>query len=514
MHYPIGQDYQRVPHNSNSYLFCYHKPSSSHSYTEKKYSYSMNNNHLLIQFSQGINWNAFMYILYKSLSTILSLLLFKQLSTNDFSVWANTMSVIFLLLLWIDFGLRKSLPRFCPAFARHEQTHRSFIASIITIQLGILIITLPLFLWVAHSTLTFIGLHFQSSLLVLAAALFLTEGIIALLRLIYHSHFHHKQFNTTSSIFLLAEAILSAIAITILQSPNLLVSILAIKLTTNIATILASLALLNQLYQDTTYDQHAPLNQHQLHKDFLLHSGIMWFNTSIKSLTERNFMLPFFTYMFGPLNANIYKIANDSALLLYRATLKSIGTTDTSLLTHAFSSHEPSMIRTALDKLTSTIILLSTPLLIAILVALTAYPKLSPTNHTALQLFFILTTTYLIETLLSPFERILEVNSNYALLFLAYIPYLITITLLFGLQSAPILDMANYLLVIQGSRLIGSLLMTYFAHKKYSLALPTPLRCTTLLIMFACYSILRIMIYHTHMGNHIIYCLNKIITLN
>ena len=73
---------------------------------------------------------------------------------------------------------------------------------------------------------------------------------------------------------------------------------------------------------------------------FIKHSLIMWANNNLKSLSERNFLVPFFTHIFGPGPANLFKVANDGALLFYRIAIKTIGTTDTSLLAHIETSQQ------------------------------------------------------------------------------------------------------------------------------------------------------------------------------
>ena len=111
----------------------------------------MNNTTVFSKFSQGVNWNGIFYSTYKTFTTILSFLLFKFLITQDFSIWANINSVIFLLLLWLDFGFRKSIPRYLPEFAKNREAHKRFIQYILYFQFSILLITTPLVMYLGNT---------------------------------------------------------------------------------------------------------------------------------------------------------------------------------------------------------------------------------------------------------------------------------------------------------------------------------------------------------------------------
>src|SRR5579872_3032977 len=165
----------------------------------------MTTQQLFIKFSHGVNWNAFLYIFYKSSFTLLSIVLFTQLTTIDYATWANLNSMVFLMLLWIDCGLRKSIPRFCPEFARNQSAHRSFLMRIITFQLMLLSIATPFFMIIVSKAASALHLHSSTHLLHLCALIFFLEGIASLLRVLFHAHFWHKQFNLLSAATLLAE---------------------------------------------------------------------------------------------------------------------------------------------------------------------------------------------------------------------------------------------------------------------------------------------------------------------
>ena len=91
----------------------------------------MNFNQLISQFNSGINWNACFYIIYKSTNTLVTFLLYQHLTSYDFTIWAITNSTIYITLLWADFGLQKSIPRYSPVFAQDPPANARFIKLII-----------------------------------------------------------------------------------------------------------------------------------------------------------------------------------------------------------------------------------------------------------------------------------------------------------------------------------------------------------------------------------------------
>lgn len=93
----------------------------------------------------------------------------------------------------------------------------------------------------------------------------------------------------------------------------------------------------------------------------------MWATTVLKSLTERNFLVPFFSFSLGMASANIFKLANDAALLFYRVIVKTLGTADTALLSHVQTGYHADInFNKAFVNITKQIMVLSIPILIVV----------------------------------------------------------------------------------------------------------------------------------------------------
>jgi len=107
-------------------------------------------------------------------------------------------------------------------------------------------------------------------------------------------------------------------------------------------------------------------------------------------------------------------------------------------------------------KIIKTILLLCIPLSLGLLV----FPFFMP-HKTIISLFFIITIGYLLETILSPYERALEVQQHYKKLVISYSPYLIMLVCLGMYTYYFTYNITTILTIIHSIRLISSLLMVY-----------------------------------------------------
>jgi len=428
---------------------------------------------LYSNFTQGLKWNALFYVFRKSLSIALVFLLFLKLPMQDFSLWANIHSAIFLLLLWLDFGFRKSIPRYSPEFAKNKACMKKFVRYIVLFQIMVLIATIPFFLLIATYVTKTLGLANKMSLFYLGCAVFVSEGIISVFRLVYHSYFWQKKFNLQMSGILLIKTVICICFLFILNTPIfLLQSLFVVEIIAGIIAILISAIRLKNLYKDKDYPGNQQIDFKKTIKRFIAHSSIMWLNNNLKSLTERNFLMLFFTYSLGPYAANLFKLANDSALLFYRTIKKTIGTTDTSLLAHieTLKKKQP-LLPDAFVRLVKKITSLCIPLAGVLLIVCSLFYQTFP-NTFVFTMFLCITIFYLIESILSPYERILEVKQRYWLLAQAYVPYIVLFCAAAGSKLIPYCGLFHAVLIIHAVRVLSFLIMAFLVKNYYHLSFP------------------------------------------
>jgi hypothetical protein len=434
----------------------------------------------LARFNSALSWNAALYIIYKIFFTGLSLALFNTLRTNDYSLWANTNSIIFLFLLWIDCGMRKSVPRFIPEFLFSERSTHRFLIWISALQMILIVAATP-FLYKSLSY-TATALH-QDSLytITFGLALFFTQGIIAIIRLIYHSYFMQKQFNLLAIIIMTIEMICNLFFFFRTEhTVHFVYTLFTTKLCADVTLAVISIPLFIKLTQSGVYPEliegadkkamqqtnNTPTEK-KLEKQFIVHSFFMWVTTAIKSLTERNFLVPLITHTAGPEAANIFKVANDGALIFYRFILKTIGTADTSLLTYAGMQNKKDLLDNAFTKLRSRVAGLCLPLL-GVIVLLAVYKSVFFSSHYVFHIFILMATCYLIETLLLPFERIIEVKRDYFRLIIGYIPYVIIIFIITNRILITSIGTVQFIIIVHSVRLVSAFLFVYLSRRVYS----------------------------------------------
>lgn len=488
----------------------------------------MNTHQLFSKFNQGINWNAILSISHRVLSVILSLSLYHVCTVSEYNLWANTYSIIFIMLLWIDGGLRKSAPRFAPLFAAEGKT-RSFLEFITAFQIIALILTMPFVIIATQKLHTM--LFVTDFLIPQVIMLFFLEGIISCIRLIYYSYFWHKSFNQIYVLLITLETIIACILIISKVTP-LIPMIFFLKICTCIVLIMITALKIPSIINDPAYHNINMTISTTKDTEYqcTMHTIAMWGSNAIKSLSERNVMLLLFTYLFGPEQANIFKLANDGAVIVYRTLVKTIGTTDTSLLAHSQILGVGEVgLQKAFKKVSTKVVGLCLPLL-GLMAGIYSVTYLGIYDHNVFHIMFILIIGYVLEVAFSSYERVLEVNFRYRYLLYAYIPYIILISipllpfltflkpLLTSLSllsltlstyiSTPItcIGLTTLLLSIRSVRLVSALLMVCFARRLYALEWPVSFyACISRVTLFYIAGI-PIGVFLLYMGRYLVSC--------
>lgn len=424
------------------------------------------------QFFKALAWNGASYSFYKITNTLFTFILFKKLSTELFSAWALTQSIIFLVLLLLDGGLRKSIPCFIQQFSYSTYAHRLFMLSTLTIQATLLLfLGIPL---VVAGSYYYLSPDLFTYLIFYLISIFLVEGIMLLINTLYQAHFLQNIFGFIYIIALTVETIANFIALYcygIINQHNIISIFFMNKIISRFIIIIISLIIASKLIHKHTllvkkpYQgiHSQPVLAH-LFIDFGKHTLIMWATTLAKSLSERNFLLLLFTKLLGPVTANLFKISHDSTLLLQRIVVKTIGVTDTALLAQV-QSHQPERVQDAFLLLSKTIFRLIVPFVSIALLFVFYKTYIHQNSLSMLFIMLIFIISYCIEIILSPYERLLETNKLYNALAKSYAVYFIIFcgaTLSFFCFEYCFIF---YLLIVQASRVISSLLMRYYAQK-------------------------------------------------
>lgn len=382
------------------------------------------------KFNAALAWNASTYFLYKLLSFVVSLMAFQRLSTPTFCLWNTVNSTVFVFVLWTECGLRKTIPRYLVAHPYSRSLH-----TLLGIKALIMLGAAPIFIATMQYLYTCLGYTtaMPHELIAVGTTLFITESILSVVELMFHAHFRHKIFNTVSMISLTITMCMSIAAVLSEFSEYAIVlTLISLRLLHALTVILITICifLVKSLHTPAVHAYRAP---ELTLRTCITHTSVVWTTTMLKSLTERNVLIPFLALAIDQHTANIVKVAHDASLLFYRVIIKTIGSSDTTLLAHAQRSNDEQVtISTALAGLVHKISLLCCTALIGIIGASLYAHVWTITHSVQLQLFLIFSISYVLEILLSPAERMLEVYAHYRQLMYAYIPYTIMVIILAG----------------------------------------------------------------------------------
>lgn len=415
----------------------------------------MNTSTLTRTFITAITWNALFYATYQLCFIIRTVALSSTMHPEDFSTWATLNSTIFLALLWLDPGLRKSIPHYAPHFTASPT---SFAIFTITTQLLILIGALPLITYLLWYSTT------SPFLIIASSGIYLTEGTLSVVRSLYHSYFHNRFFNQLCITITVSEMIFTILAVSATPSAQLLPAILAIKLIAS-----CSMTFLAVYYWPSKQGLVNNISTLPSLGEFAKHSFIMWNTSVLMSISERNFLLPYITYTLGISTGNIFKVANDGALFFYRLIIKTIGNADSALLSHAsLVTQEITIIRQLVQKLSIQIMRLVLPLLVIIMGILLIALYFSY-NSIVFHAFLIMAIAYSVETVGLPYERFLELKKDYTLLYTAYVVYIISMLVIFILFNGTWIGFITFLILVHVVRLVLMIIIRYRVYVQYGI---------------------------------------------
>ncbi len=199
----------------------------------------------------------------------------------------------------------------------------------------------------------------------------------------------------------------------------------------------------------------------------------MGLTTILKSLSERNFLLPLFAAAYGVEGAVLYKLANETALFFYRVVIKSLGSADTALLARAQESQHAPFFSQAVSLIQHKIVILLVPLAALLLLSYVgssyaSYYAMAPRDARFISVVRILIVSYLGESLLISYERVLEVKQEYRSLMQSYVIYGSLLGCVLSLIWLGHVSMIRGLVGIQMARMVGLVYMYFRARNHMS----------------------------------------------
>lgn len=377
----------------------------------------MKNSTLLSYYSHAYNhaiaWNFALFFVMNFSYTLISTSFFYKLTNDQFTLWANLCGLIYLTVLWCDGGMRQTIPTFIPHAFTSQGNRSQFIRWVIGLQtiIGLIGITC---LYTIITTLTS-----DVFLVGLCLSIFVFEIILTTMQSFFHGQFLNKEYNQSLMSFILLEIVVFCGSIFFIPQSFLLHAYFVYKLIYLVASISYNgQRLFTQLHA------YADIKDGNLsYTHFVQHTSTMWGTSVLKSLSERNALVPLITFFLGGHWANIYKVSNDWALFIYRTLIKTIGTSDISFISHVLHQSSSDAVQTSFTHLFKKCIRMTIPFIVVVAVIL-IYTLLFDHNK-SLIMFVILTISYLLEITVTPYTRVLENRKQYIILVVSHIPFLL-----------------------------------------------------------------------------------------
>ncbi|HJM68655.1 MAG TPA: hypothetical protein QGF02_01795 [Candidatus Babeliales bacterium] len=415
-------------------------------------------------FHSAINWNALLHITMNISYTAISTIFFYRLTNAHYNIWANINSFIYIILLWCDCGFRKAIPLYLPRIESDKQSLSRFIRFIIISQLIICSIGM-----ISLGFILFRLTH-SPSFVIYGLLVFLLEAPLVLLQSLYHGKFLNREYNGRIISLLMIELFFMSSLFLFLPSTILLHAYFILRITFLATSNLVTGSKIAKEYstnsQPRSTKEEGGENKLVL---FARHSLTMWSTTTLRSLSERNILVPLLTFMVGAQAANVYKLGNDWALFIQRAIIKSIGTTDISLIAHINHYCNFHDINNIFQKIMRKVLMLVIPS--AFIVFLSFLYQFNSGFSFTFILFLVLVCSYLFEILCAPYQRILEAQRHYKFLFAVHCLYLIIPLLCF---LTPLHNLVNILFIVIGIRALTVLCCLVYARLLYGLTIPWP----------------------------------------
>lgn len=434
---------------------------------------------ILNSFHKALAYNSVSVLAYKILFITLSYLLFMHFSAEDYLQWGNTMALVYLTVLWADLGLKKSIAQFAPyLFEGHAHFLRRFIPLYILILLaaGLLLITI-------------VPLALTTKILVLL--LVITEGSVSLLRSLFHAKFENKFFNIAYIIFFAVEVAIiilmltGHVSFTNIRSLvlSLTDSLLVLRICNSLLVISFTAPKLLRLLKQQ--NKQIQTNNFPL-KEFITHCSVLSITTVARSITERNMLLPIIITLFGPILAAPCKLAQDVAIVFQRFLFKTLATNDTAFLSilakqNKAESNEKTYSHDGFYHVAYRVIKLCIPILLVISIAslliyrfqdlqTTLFTQDAYTRSQAFYYFLIFIIFFMLESLLVPYERFLEVNQAYKSLLFSYTPYTLAFGIIYYMGNTT--NLGIFLIATQSIRLAVGIFHAGITHYLYRVKFP------------------------------------------
>ena len=391
---------------------------------------------LRTQFHTAVHWNTVAYVCQRAAYTILHIYLYYHIPTTSFVAWTSLLSIIYITIYMCDAGLRKSIPLYIDT----PYIQRWCLAVYSVIGIAITPIVIAYAYWLSPYPI----IDNTSIMLYLIPLLVISQTLLIGARIVHTSQFNNRSFAYINTLWLAIEVTITIAVIEYTQTAQAISICLASK------AIFGSAAVVHAMY---TLPRSINTTRQSSRTLFTQHTTYMWGISIIRSLSERNVMMPVLAWIAPPDIAAIYKIVHDAVMMIYRTLIKSIDINDITILRDA---------RTRAYAFFQLSIKLINWCTVACCV-LVAIDYMMTSINAYHSLLLVIGYSSIIEVVISPWDRLREITYDYRQPMIIYTcAYMIPIMYTIWLYPFQVYEhVFGFICAVYGARLLATAILLY-----------------------------------------------------
>lgn len=284
-------------------------------------------------FNRGVKWNAFEGIFYQTILTCHQAILFSVLDNFTYGLIGVSFSVLYLSILFFNFGFDKSLAAFFPLFIKNKSLFkkifiRQFLIQAIFLSLIFFVVILfskQMFFWFFSKFL------FDINILPILALILITESLKKSLRYVCELAFLNKQIAITEICLISSYVIFFWIGYFYLNKVNLYLVFVPHLIQSIFGVLIFSYFLINIYKTLSNEKENITLNNI---KEIIYARISNYFNQLSHLLFSGNFVIPFLACIYGLKKISIFKLLNIISVYFTVILERTFGLTSGALLSH------------------------------------------------------------------------------------------------------------------------------------------------------------------------------------
>lgn len=294
-------------------------------------------------FYSSLKWNTIEAVVYQTILTIHHILLFSAVAKLDYALIGTIFSLLYLTIVFLNFGLDKSLATFFVDYSKTKSNFKKFFISQILIQLfflsliGLIVIPFKNSIGILFST-NFKCPILENSIWIILAILLVSESLKKTLRTFAQLAFLNKQTTIIETCTITLYFIFIWTYYLYTSKIDIFIILIPFILESLASNIFLSI-IIYKFYKNITENlNYVPTDLSSSHnpsiKNIVFNRLYVYINQLTHLFFSGNFIIPFLAYKYGLEQISSLKLTNNIAVFITVLMERIFGITSAALLTH------------------------------------------------------------------------------------------------------------------------------------------------------------------------------------